>query len=207
MILDPDRKKPFNQRIRIAVLRLFGAIVLVPLLLLTRPLAAAGPLRDILWLLGTLLVVAGVLGRFWAILYIGTRKNKEVMQAGPYSICRHPLYLSSTLGVAGFGLLLGSVTVAALMALAVFAILYLTAGREEAFLRQQFGQAYADYAARVPRILPRPALFSTPAQITVDIKPLAMTWADALVFLGFLPVALMVDWLRAAEWLPMLTLP
>lgn len=198
---------PFNQRIRIWGLRLFFVLAL-PLILFSRS-AWSEPewVFDILEVSGIALVIAGVLGRFWAILYIGAMKNRTVMQEGPYSICRHPLYLSSTLGVAGFGLLLGSVAVAALMALAVFAILYLTAGREEAFLRQQFGQAYADYAARVPRILPRPALFSTPAQITVDIKPLAMTWADALVFLGFLPVALMVDWLRAAEWLPMLTLP
>lgn len=202
-----NRRKPVRQLIRINVLRAFGALVVIPLLVLTRPMASEGALRDILSLLGTLLVVAAVLGRFWAILYIGARKNKEVMQLGPYSVCRHPLYLSSTLGVAGFGLLLGSMTVAVFLTVTVLVILSLTAAREEAYLRQEFGRAYDDYAARVPRILPRSSLFTTPAQITVDIRPLAVTWADALVFLGFLPLALAVDWLRAAAWLPMLALP
>ncbi len=163
--------------------------------------------RDLTRLMGTLLIVAGVLGRFWAILYIGTRKNKLIMQDGPYSVCRHPLYLSSTLGVAGFGLLLGSLVVAGFLTLLVFAILYGTAGREEAFLRREFGRAYDDYAAEVPRILPRMSGFHTPDVISVQIAPLQMTYADALVFLGFLPLALAVDWLRAVQILPMLILP
>lgn len=205
--MDQQKSKPFNQRIRIWALRAFAALVLLPVVVLTKPLWDTGLPRDLTRLLGTLLIVAGVLGRFWAILYIGTRKNKLIMQDGPYSVCRHPLYLSSTLGVAGFGLLMGSFVVAALLTLAVFAILNATASREEAFLRREFGAAYTDYAARVPRILPRPSGFHTPDTITVQIGPLKMTYADALVFLGFFPLALLVDWLRAAELFPMLTLP
>lgn len=201
------KSKPFNQRIRIWALRSFAVLVLLPVVLLTKPLWEAGWPRDLTRLLGTLLIVAGVLGRFWAILYIGTRKNKLIMQDGPYSICRHPLYLSSTLGVAGFGLLLGSLVIAALLTLAVFAILNATASREEAFLRREFGPAYAEYAARVPRILPRLSGFHTPDTITVQIGPLKMTYADALVFLGFLPLAMAVDGLRAAAIFPMLILP
>lgn len=205
--MDLPKAKVFNQRIRIWALRLIGLGVLLPLIVLTRPLWADGMIRELSGLLGTFLIVAGVLGRFWAILYIGARKNRLVMQDGPYSVCRHPLYLSSTLGVAGFGLLLGGISVAAFLTLTVFAVLFATAGREEAFLRDQFGTTYADYAARVPRILPRLAGFHTPAEITVQIAPLRMTYADALVFLGFFPLALGIDWLRAAEIFPMLTLP
>ena len=205
--MEKSTAKPFNQRIRIWALRLIGLGVLLPLIVLTRPLWAHGIIRDLTRLAGTFLIVAGVLGRFWAILYIGARKNRLVMQDGPYSMCRHPLYLSSTLGVAGFGLLLGGISVAVILTLIVFAILFATAGREEAFLRDKFGATYSDYAARVPRILPRLSGFHTPAEITVQIAPLRMTYADALVFIGFFPLALGIDWLRAAEIFPMLTLP
>lgn len=205
--MDRPKSKPFNQRIRIWTLRAFAALILLPIVILTKPLWDSGWSRDLTRVSGTLLIVAGVLGRFWAILYIGTRKNKVVMSDGPYSVCRHPLYLSSTLGVAGFGLLLGSGLVAAFLTLAVFAILNATAGREEAFLRREFGPAYSDYAARVPRILPRLSGFHTPDEITVQIAPLNMTYADALVFLGFIPLAMLVDWLRAAAIFPMLVLP
>lgn len=205
--MSTQRTQPFNQRIRIRALRIVGIGLLLPLILLTRPMLETGWPRDVTHLLGTLLVIAGVLGRFWAILYIGTRKNKLVMQYGPYSVCRHPLYLASTLGVAGFGLLLGGFVVAAVLTLVVFAILNATASREEAFLRGEFGTAYEDYAARVPRILPRFSGFQTPGEISVKIISLQTTYADALVFLGFLPLAMLIDWLRELAILPMLTLP
>ncbi len=199
--------KPFKQKIRIRSLRIVSVLVVLPLMLFTRPLWEAGWPRDITRLLGTLLIVAGVLGRFWAILYIGARKNKEVMQDGPYSVCRHPLYLSSTLGVAGLGFLLGGAVSAAVMTALVFTILNLTAGREEAFLRQEFGAAYDGYAAKVPRILPRLSLFHTSSQITIQLAALKMTYRDALVFLGFFPLAVVIDWIRSSGLLPMYVLP
>ncbi len=199
--------RPFNQRLRIAALRIVTALVVLPLVLLTRPLWDAGWPRDLTRLIGTLLIVAAVLGRFWAILYIGARKNKEVMRDGPYSLCRHPLYLFSTLGVAGFGLLLGSWIMAGLVTLAIYAILSRTAAREERFLRAEFGAAYETYAREVPRILPRGAPFRTAPQILGSLAPLKMTYRAALVFLGFLPAALLIDWVRAAGLWPMLILP
>jgi protein-S-isoprenylcysteine O-methyltransferase Ste14 len=199
--------KPFKQKIRIRSLRIVSVLVVLPLMLFTRPLWEAGWPRDITRLLGTLLIVAGVLGRFWAILYIGARKNKEVMQDGPYSVCRHPLYLSSTLGVAGLGFLLGGAVSAAVMTALVFTILNLTAGREEAFLRQEFGAAYDGYAAKVPRILPRLSLFHTSSQITIQLAALKRTYRDALVFLGFFPLAVVIDWIRSSGLLPMYVLP
>ncbi|MGQ0610758.1 MAG: methyltransferase family protein [Paracoccaceae bacterium] len=199
--------RPFNQRLRIAALRIVTALVVLPLVLLTRPLWDAGWPRDLTRLFGTLLIVAAVLGRFWAILYIGSRKNQEVMQDGPYSLCRHPLYLFSTLGVAGFGLLLGSWLLAAAVTAVIYTILSRTAAREERFLRTEFGAAYEAYAQAVPRILPRAAAIRTAPQILVSIAPLRMTYRDALVFLGFLPAAMLIDWTREAGLWPMLTLP
>ena len=198
--------KPFNQRIRIWGLRLFF-LAAVPLILFTRS-AWAEPdwLFDILEVTGVFLIIGGVLGRFWAILYIGAMKNRAVMQDGPYSICRHPLYLFSTMGVVGFGLMLGSLVLASVLGLAVLTILQATAGREEKYLRTEFGAAYEVYAARVPRIIPNPALFRTGPVIEVSVAALRVNFADALVFLAFIPLAELMEMIHEYGLLPTLAL-
>lgn len=201
--------KPMNQKIRIAALRLFFLLA-VPALIFTKSAwgedspsgVGSEALFDILEVLGILVVVAGVLGRFWAILYIGGRKNQEVLQIGPYSICRHPLYLFSTIGATGFGLMLGSLVLTAFFGGAIFLILSLTAAREEAFLRSEFGDQYADYAARVPRIWPRPSLYNAPKTSTFDVDTLRGNLFDAFVFLALIPLAELTEFLHEALNLP-----
>lgn len=125
--------KPFNQKIRIAALRLvFAALLLVVALGGSRWNAMPG-VSGLMETLGIFGIMVAVLGRFWAILYIGGRKNAAVTQDGPYSICRHPLYLFSAIGTLGFGLMMGSLFSALLLAAVTFLILSLTAEREEAY--------------------------------------------------------------------------
>lgn len=182
-------KKPVNQRLRIATLRV-AFLLCLPVILFARPVAL-----DHLWLfepmeaVGTILTVLGLLGRLWSILYIGGQKNNRVFQDGPYSMMRHPLYSFSTLGVAGFGLMLGSVVLALGLTLVFFLILSVTASREEAYLRSQFGADYDDYAARVPRMIPRLSLFQTAPQVTFNVRSLWGNLRDAFVFLGLILVA------------------
>lgn len=198
----PHTAKPFNQRLRIWGLRLFFVLAL-PLILFTRS-AWMEPewLFDILEVSGIFLVILGVLGRFWAILYIGAEKNRTVMQDGPYSICRHPLYLFSTIGVLGLGLMLGSLVLTAFLGLAVFLILTATAAREETFLRAEFGPAYATYAARVPRIWPRVTLYQSAPTVTSSVAALRVNFADALVFLAFIPLAELMEGIKEAGLIP-----
>jgi protein-S-isoprenylcysteine O-methyltransferase Ste14 len=188
--------RPFNQKIRIAILRLFFVLA-IPLILFTRSaLTRDDILFEVLEQLGVFMVIAAVLGRFWAILYIGAVKNKVVMQDGPYSICRHPLYLFSTIGVVGFGLMLGSLTVCVVLGGGAFLILSRTAAREEGFLRAEFGQAYADYAARVPRIWPKLPLFQAEPTVTSSLVAVRTNFFDALVFLAFIPLAEVMEELK-----------
>lgn len=196
--------RPVRQKIRIWILRLAFVAVLPVLVLTASAWPAQGGVAGVLDVMGILLVFAAVLGRFWAILYIGSRKNAEVMQDGPYSICRHPLYLFSTIGVAGFGLMLGSLVLAAGLTTLTFAILYMTAAKEEAYLRHQFGAAYDAYSARVPRILPRLGLFTTEPRVDVSIFDLRGNFMDALVFIGFIPLAKALTALHLAGVLPVL---
>lgn len=196
--------KPFNQRIRIAALRVFF-ILCVPLILFTSS-AWSEPewLFEITEVAGIFFIIFAVLGRFWAILYIGGRKNRQVMQDGPYSVCRHPLYLFSTIGVVGLGLMLGSFILTTVLGVTVFFILTATAAREEVFLRAEFGPAYDHYAARVPRIWPKLSLFHCEPIVEVKIAPLRVNFFDALVFLAFIPLAELMEWIKeiglVANW-------
>ena len=194
------------QRHRISILRLLFLMVL-PLLLFTRSAwegnAAAHETTEVV---GALLVITGVLGRFWSILYSGGRKNQTIVQEGPYSVCRHPLYLFSTVAVVGFGVLMGSLIVTLVLGVLTFAILAATARDEERFLRSKFGERYDDYAARVPAILPKPSLFSTPQIVEFDTGHLRTNLRDALVFLCFLPVAELIEFLHEEAILPSIPL-
>lgn len=192
---------PANQRLRITLLRA-SFICLLPLLVFAAPQSVGQVWFPALQMLGLFLIIAAVLGRFWSILYIGRHKNHNVIRQGPYSLCRHPLYFFSVLGVTGFGLLLGSVLLALVLGTLTLGILYATARREEAYLRRAFGPAYDAYAADTPAILPNPRLFRTEAEITVSIRHLRGNLMDALVFLSFIPLAMLIRSLQDQKVVP-----
>lgn len=194
---------PVRQKIRIFILR--AAFVLaLPAMLFVVPAEYPGSsfLREIIELLGLALVITCVLGRFWCTLYIGGHKNQSVIQVGPYSICRHPLYLFSTLGVTGLGFLLHSVSLGVLFGGATLAILAITAKKEEAFLRAEFGSAYDSYALNTPMILPRISNFNTPENYVFSVSHLRNNLFDALVFLAFIPLAKIIDLIHDSVGLP-----
>jgi len=199
--------KPVNQRIRVVIARVV-ALLCLPLLIFTHSAWAGVPiLREAFEVAGIWAIVAAVLGRFWAILYVGGRKNNEVVQSGPYSICRHPLYFSTTIGAIGFGLMLGSLILAVVWGGLAFIVLSQTAKREEKFLRAEFSPDYEEYASRVPQILPNFGLFQTAQMVTFNTKTLRTNLADALGFLALIPLAKLIVALHAADWVPAFVLP
>ena len=198
--------KPFNQKIRVWIARLV-ALAFIPVIVFMQSAWSETVLQPILEVVGALVVVAAVLGRFWAILYIGGRKNHQVVQDGPYSMCRHPLYLSTTVGAIGLGLMLGSFVLAAVLGLIAFVILSMTAAREETFLRVEFAPDYDLYAQRVPRIWPRLSLFQTPVEVTFNALVLRRNLADALGFLALIPLAELMETLRESGVLGSFILP
>ena len=101
---------------------------------------------------GCVLIVAGVLVRAASSGHI--RKNRELTTTGPYAYTRNPLYLGSVLIAAGFVIAARNPWIA-VAALAMFATVYLPVIRaEEKYLSSLF-PGYAEYAAHVPRLLPR----------------------------------------------------
>ncbi len=146
---------PMNQKQRILLLRLLF-LAFLPLLLLIRSPYQDMALGEVMESLGFLAIVAAVLGRFWATLYIGGRKNGEVMTDGPYSICRHPLYVASSLGILGLGLMSQSIILTVVITVPAVAILIATARREEAFC--------AENSARPMTLTPRGCHCSSPGR-------------------------------------------
>lgn len=101
-----------------------------------------------------LLAVAGACLRLWAA---GTlEKRCALTTGGPYSLVRHPLYLGTLLALVGVALFFESLPLLAL-SLAGFAASHLPKmRREERVLAGRFGRAWAEYARRVPALVPRP---------------------------------------------------
>ncbi len=198
--------KPANQILRIWVLRI-SAFLILPLFIFSESIYDSESfIVETLEIVGVFLVIGGVLGRFWSILYIGGRKNKTVIQIGPYSMCRHPLYLFSTISVFGFGLMTGIIVLALSITVIIFLTLYYTALREERYLVSEFGSAYAEYAKVTPRILPKFSNFRTPTMIKVNTKTLRTNTFDALVFLFLIPLAEILEHVKELDILPSITL-
>ncbi len=150
---------------------------------------------------GFVAMILSIVGRAWCSLYIGGRKKAEIVDRGPYSITRNPLYVFSYLGAFGIGAQSGSVTIGLGFVLAAMAVFYLTVRREEAFLEREFGAVYTAYKARTPRFWPRFSLWRDEEQLTIRPSLFVTTIRDGLVFLLAIPIFEMIDAAQAAHWL------
>ncbi|MDP3370622.1 MAG: isoprenylcysteine carboxylmethyltransferase family protein [Brevundimonas sp.] len=155
---------------------------------------------------GFVAMILSIVGRAWCSLYIGGRKRAEIVDRGPYSISRNPLYVFSFIGAFGIGAQSGSVTIGLGFVLAAMAVFYLTVRREEAFLEREFGAVYAAYKARTPRFWPRFSLWRDEEQLTIRPALFVTTIRDGLVFLLAIPVFELIDAGQAAHWLRVVAL-
>ncbi len=88
------------------------------------------------------------------------RKNAALATTGPYAYTRNPLYLGSVLMALGFVIAARNWWIG-LAALAMFLIIYIPVIKaEEVYLRGIFPD-YSQYAANVPRLLPRLTAYRT----------------------------------------------
>lgn len=81
------------------------------------------------------------------------RPSSRIIQVGPFLLSRNPIYLSFTLIQIGIGILLGNIWILALIYPTLRIMVRHVIEREEAFLKQAFGQDYLDYMAKVRRWL------------------------------------------------------
>lgn len=109
---------------------------------------------------GVAITIVGELIRVWGVHHIGaisrTRSERlgPLVANGPFAMVRNPLYVGNIALWVGFALAARLVWLAPVI-LVLLALEYHAIVRwEETLLESRLGQAYRDYAARVPRWLP-----------------------------------------------------
>jgi protein-S-isoprenylcysteine O-methyltransferase Ste14 len=96
--------------------------------------------------------IVGLAIRGWAAGHL--EKNTALTDSGPYAWVRNPLYIGTLMVAAGLAIAARRWELGALFA-AVFLLVYLPVVElEEQYLRELF-PAFAEYASRVPKLLPR----------------------------------------------------
>jgi protein-S-isoprenylcysteine O-methyltransferase Ste14 len=158
--------------------------------------------------LGITALVACFVGRFWCALYIGGRKNQELVTAGPYSLVRNPLYLSSFVGLIGVGLISEMMSFLAVSALC-FAIYYRkVVGREEAHLIEIHGAAFQDYCRQVRRWIPKPSAWREAERLEIRPRVIFAHLRDTSAFFSAFLFFELTDVLHDLSIVPViLTLP
>jgi protein-S-isoprenylcysteine O-methyltransferase Ste14 len=101
---------------------------------------------------GICFIIAGLCIRLWANGY--AIKTEKLTVSGPYSLLRHPLYLGTMLIAIGFSIMLRTSYAGILFIIAMAIVYYRTIKNEERALTERYKEAYLDYKAKVPAILP-----------------------------------------------------
>ena len=153
---------------------------------------------------GVVLIMIGIFGRLWSILYIGGRKSAEVVSAGPYSITRNPLYLFSSIAAIGAGAQTGSLWIAIGFGALCALVFHVVIRREEGFLGARLGAAYRDYLGRVPRFFPNPLIYRDLEAVCFRPRILRQTLVDGLVFFVSIPAFEALEWGQHSGAIPVL---
>jgi protein-S-isoprenylcysteine O-methyltransferase Ste14 len=110
---------------------------------------------------GVAITFVGELIRLWGVHHIGaisrTRSDRlgPLIASGPFALLRNPLYVGNITLWVGFAVTARLIWLAPVI-LVLLALEYHAIVRwEEALLESRLGQAYRDYADRVPRWIPR----------------------------------------------------
>lgn len=193
-----------NQHQRMQMLWGVGILLLISVPFVQAKISPATSYHEFFEGVGAFLIVVAIVGRTWCALYIGGRKLEELVQCGPYSIVRNPLYVFSLFGVVGICLGTGSFILTSVIALVSTLIFRHLIRLEERALLDQFGPAFTEYAARVPRLWPRFLLWRDAITVNVIPKRVLRTFCDAALMLFAIPAWDLIDTLQQMQILPVL---
>ena len=194
------RRVQLNRRILIAALML-GAAFFLPFVcavwLHSAPLFHAQVEH-----VGIFLIFVAIFGRTWCALHIGGLKKSTLVDTGPYSLVRNPLYLFTIIGAAGIGAQTSSLVVTALSALVTGLVFAVVVRKEESYLAAQFGDAYQDYKRRVPRFFPWFAAYKPVSHLTIYLRVVHRTFIESCYFLIAIPGFDMIELAQSYGWIP-----
>lgn len=162
-------------------------VLFLPLLAFVAPSVGRPPwVSEALENAGIICLLICLIGRGWTSIYISGRKNRELVDTGPFSVVRNPLYVFSFIGVVGMGLVSELVTLLVVSVLVFCAYYAIVVRNEEAYMAQLHGDAYARYFRTVPRWFPKFFLWRDAAIQNVQPRTVLIHLRDsALFFLSF----------------------
>jgi protein-S-isoprenylcysteine O-methyltransferase Ste14 len=111
--------------------------------------------------IGTLVLILGLLFSVWARVALGlnwsatvaVKKDHELVEAGPYRWVRHPIYTGILTGFIGTAIAQDRWS-SVLAVILVFVGFWFKLLREEAWMRETFGDRYSLYCERTKRLIP-----------------------------------------------------
>jgi protein-S-isoprenylcysteine O-methyltransferase Ste14 len=119
------------------------------------------PQNDLWKIAGMIFCAVGLIFSIVARIWLGEnwsgritiKENHELIQSGPYSVTRNPIYTGFLLAFVGssmsLGLLKGYLGIFFLVVCILIKI-----SKEEAFMQEVFGEKYRSYKAKVKRLVP-----------------------------------------------------
>lgn len=199
----PNPRGPFPWRGWLGIAVLAPAAVLA--VLSGRHFAAGTPLDVAASTAGLAFLAAGLAVRTWATLYVGGRKTIALVTDGPYSLCRHPLYLGSLcIGVA-VACFLQSLTFLALLLVGTPLIYLPVIREEERVLAARHPESFPAYRQGVPMLLPRRLRQARrQRELVVDLRAVRNHLLRSATTLLIVPAAQWIALLQARGDIPRL---
>ncbi|HTV81107.1 MAG TPA: isoprenylcysteine carboxylmethyltransferase family protein [Acidobacteriaceae bacterium] len=119
------------------------------------------PLGYACYNIGIVLTAAGIALAVWARVHLGAnwsrsvtvKQDHELITTGPYRLVRHPIYTGILLGILGSAVAPGQVRGLIAIALISWA-LWRKLRLEESWMREQFGDSYANYSRHTAALVP-----------------------------------------------------
>jgi protein-S-isoprenylcysteine O-methyltransferase Ste14 len=129
----------------------------LPTLSPTSPAAIAGIVGVLICMGGAIVLFATssrALGKNWSVV-ARTLSDHELVRHGPYAYVRHPIYLGMLLFLLGLAVAVGHL-VQLVIAVPIFLAGTMIRTRiEDQLLKEQFGDAFRDYARTTPALIPK----------------------------------------------------
>lgn len=199
------KDKSWNERFR-TLMSFFVSLALGCVLLFGESKWEFSPiLSGILIMAACIFATIGAFGRIWCSLYIAGYKNNVLVTAGPYSLCRNPLYFFSAIGAVGVGFSTESFSAPLIIAI-VFALYYPSIiKREQLRLGEIFGRSFSDYCTQTPCFFPRwKCIAPQPLEYMVNPRIFTKTFIDAVWFVWLIGIIELIESFHKAGILPIL---
>jgi protein-S-isoprenylcysteine O-methyltransferase Ste14 len=143
--------------------------------------------------LGYIFIVTTTLGRIWCFIYISGYKDEQLIQYGPYSLVRNPLYVFSFIGTVGLGLASENLLALALMVI-LFCVLYPSVVlEEESTLKTIYGKAFESYIEKTPRWIPNFKHFNEIEEYPVKPRIFIKAMLESMWFLWFYMILQVIE--------------